>query len=299
MYNNCYNKAINSHILQKKRYLNILANKSNNVYSCEIDSFSKEGVSFQSRGLNQVLAFPCFCREHDDKVFKKIEKKGIDFTDWSSLHLLCYRTGLSELRKKEIIIKWYEFLERDKELTFLFDRDKVAELIRQQRLGIRDTNRIVSDLITDMNNKEETNFKHFYKTINHTQICISTCFNYETTLDQHYRLEITGKEYDYLSPIFIHLIPINKYQDTLVISYETQMEVKVKSYLKYLFEGSNQEALKQISDLLFLQTENWICSYDFFDKNIRSRKDYVEFLISQNVAILDEKKPLSFNIFEI
>ena len=91
----CNSKAINSHIVQKNRYLKNIATLESKVVVHETSFFNDPITIFRERGLNQVLSFPGFCKKHDDAIFKSIEKKEINFQNWRSLHLLCYRTELN------------------------------------------------------------------------------------------------------------------------------------------------------------------------------------------------------------
>jgi hypothetical protein len=282
----------------KKRYLKIIANSAHKVYINEPYLFSDSKISIKSESINDALAFPCFCAKHDDRIFKEIENRGIDFENWRHLHLLCYRVELSERRKKEINIRYIEMVLDDPNLKCNVNRSILKRMIRGNRLGIGDSYKTIRDINNDLKSNEQITLFHYGKKLKHTGLCIAGVFNLETTADQISRVEITGYPYDYLSPIFIHLIPISQTEDYVIISYEKHMETRVKTYLNAFFEDSENDLLKQVSDLMFLQVENWVCSFDFYDKYIANRKALIESLISKTVTIKDENKSLDFNIFQ-
>ncbi len=301
LYSNCNARAINSHIVQRNRYLKLIATDDNKVFVHETNFFKDPLTVFKQRGINQVLSFPGFCEKHDDTIFSSIEKRPIDFKNWRHIHLLCYRTELNERRKKEIVIKMHEFVLSDKKLRGKIDtlhRSSLIEHISGNREGIQDSRKTITDIVGDLNSNFPTCFEHFSLEMPRTGVCICGVFNLETTADQQYRIRLTGKPYDYLSPIFIHLVPINKETDSLTITYEKGKKERVKNYLKHIFGTSQQERLKQLSDLLFLQVENWICSKDFYIKNIKSRENYVVTMIERTMEVWDENAPMEFNVFE-
>lgn len=298
---NCFERAINSHILQKNRYLSLLANNKKKLYRFEVDLFS-ELIVFKERGTSQLLSFPGFCRKHDDLLFRKIEKKPINFFDRESIHLLCYRTQLDELRKKEIIIKQYEAISRDKRLwdkLDIVDKRRILDTIKGNRLGITDCKRTIQELDNDKITSQNSVFQHFTREIDILELFICGVFCLETTEEQDFHNKVLGKPYDYLSPIFIHLTPINSKKSMLVFSYETRNELRVKRYLNPIFNGTEREVAKQLSDLMFLQVENWVCTDNFYQKNIKPREEYISNLIISTRDVLNENASLSFNIFEI
>lgn len=295
MHPQCFNKAINSHIIQKKRYLEILSDSENKVYCTEPYMFAPDGVSIKKRSTNQVLAFPCFCANHDNKIFKKIESNGINFDDWRSLHLLNYRTALSEIRKKEISLKSFQMVLDNKRLYS--NKVVMDKFMYGTKLGINDTYVTINALFKDLQKGINSEYRHHYREISHTQICIVSIFNLETSQEHEFVTKVTGKVPEFLSSIFFYLIPISKEKDMVVLSYEATKEVRVKRYLKSFFEGDETEVQKQISDLMFLQVENWVCSQEFYNSNISGREDTIRALIASNIQVEDETKPLQFNIF--
>ena len=173
----------------------------------------------------------------------------------------------------------------------------LKQYIYGNSLGIKDSDKTVEKIVQDLNSNNPLHFDHCVRDIPHTGLCICGVFNLETTADQYYHQRISGEEYDYLYPIFIHLIPVSREKDVLAITYEKRKEDQVKIYLKSIFEDAKDAILKQLSDLLFLQVENWICSTDFYFKNIQPREEYIVKLIENTVKVWDEIAKMNFNIF--
>ena len=96
----CNEKSINSHILQKNGILSSIA-FDNHLWEHQINHFKEPHFYFKRTGINEIFSFKCFCENHDNQLFKKIESKNIDFTDYESLLLFTLRTIYNENLEKK------------------------------------------------------------------------------------------------------------------------------------------------------------------------------------------------------
>ncbi|MGZ5303629.1 MAG: hypothetical protein ACXWDO_05925, partial [Bacteroidia bacterium] len=104
----CDSFAINSHLLQKRGIINNISDNTNQVYELSYDLFKPNHVIFKRRSINDAFTFKGFCNLHDTKIFKSIEDGSNIFTDYESQILYAYRSTMMEIRKKELVVDFFE-----------------------------------------------------------------------------------------------------------------------------------------------------------------------------------------------
>ncbi len=96
---NCKNKPIKSHSIQKALLKRIAS--EGHVFSI----FYKDnaGYDFKRIGINNATTSPLFCKEHDDDIFKSVEKSN-NFEEFISqeFDILTYRNYAFFCDKKEL-----------------------------------------------------------------------------------------------------------------------------------------------------------------------------------------------------
>jgi len=136
-YPRCREKAKNSHILQKKGILSVFM-KDNHLWQINRKNFRKGLFEPQKVGINKIFSFKCFCNEHDNKLFSKIENVDIDFSDYQARLLFLVRNVYYELYKKELAISKFEAV---KDTTNNLKKKEIYKLlIEEEQKGIKDLN---------------------------------------------------------------------------------------------------------------------------------------------------------------
>ena len=126
---NCHEKANNSHLLQRNGILNRIAEGGHVTSLVEVPSSSMSmRFKFDKVGLNNVMAYPVFCNNHDTEIFRSIEENSLNIMQkWGNL-LLAYRATASERRKKEIRYKVLEIINE----TYLNDLDGAPDWLSKE-----------------------------------------------------------------------------------------------------------------------------------------------------------------------
>ncbi len=94
---NCKNKAIKSHVLQKRGVLADISPEKHLYVFQPQSPFQNPPISFVRRGINDAFTFFGFCNAHDHELFYPIEKNEVDWFSTKSQFLLGYRTLCREL----------------------------------------------------------------------------------------------------------------------------------------------------------------------------------------------------------
>lgn len=135
MYPCCNNLSINSHYLQQIGILDKVSSDHNYIMIKPMDIMRCNGstLSYDAKtiGIKQTLALPIFCDSHDSKLFRNIETKPIDFEDYNSSLLFCYRTLCGELRKLQMCLEEILALYECKTSKFDIDIEYDAKLMEQ------------------------------------------------------------------------------------------------------------------------------------------------------------------------
>jgi hypothetical protein len=144
----CNENSINTHILQKNGILSTLEN-DRHLMEMGINPFQDEIHFFNRIGINKAYSFKCFCNEHDTNLFKEIETKEIDFSNYRHLILFTLRTIYNEKFRKKVNIRMRELLII--EHSDLFDVIHLANENKQENLGLLDIEKTEELIWKDIN----------------------------------------------------------------------------------------------------------------------------------------------------
>ena len=287
----CNSPSINSHILQKNGILSSIS-KDSHLWEHQINQFKESKFYFKKTGIKDVFSFNCFCKLHDNLLFKKIENNDIDFTDYESLLLFTLRTIYNEKFRKEVSVRVYELIIQNgylkPEQVYIFNKH-----IEQEKLGLQDILNNEIDIWTDLKNKTES-YVFEFREINQIEMCLSAFFNYETTLEINlYRMKYE-KDMDRVSNIFINLFPY-KEKSILLMGYNKKDEIKVKAYFYTFFKESEKRVQRKITNLFLFACETWVISENFYINKIKGIEDIIAFATEYVIKTHNERLNLPLN----
>jgi hypothetical protein len=286
-YPGCEEKPINSHLLQKNGILSKIA-PDKHLWQLEINNYSETQFKFESRGINEIFSFDCFCSDHDTNLFKKIEGGKIDFGDYRSCLLFSLRTLFNEIFRKEVNVLHHLCL--ISRLPSKFDNDEFRAHIKSEELGIEDL-KLTEKLIWDDLNKGTESFVLQHRVFSRLELCISASYTYDTSAEMLKQPEVRPAD------LIINFFP---YQDSsiLIMGYKKHDEKKVKSYMNCFFKESERRVGRLLTNLLLFQCETWVCSDTLYKKKIRGIENYFFNAVKFSVKNYNERKNFDINIFE-
>lgn len=290
----CNKPAINSHILQKNGILNGIA-QNGHILISTTDFFEKELFYFKRKGINETFTYKGFCAEHDSSIFSPIENHEIDFEDYKSQLLFAYRTILNEKVKKEVILDWHKYQKESKVLNGIIDIKLIDASDEQEKLGIKDISYFQDKIEKDLNNNTES-FVFKFRYTKPVEICIASHFTFETTRERNIEIERNGKDFDFLTDIFISFFPIEG-ENVLLFGYLKEQESKCGSFVQTFLDCTEEELFKKISDLILCRCEVWACSENFYSNYIKHREEQINRIFQESAESMDEDRSLNFNIF--
>ena len=292
----CQNVAINSHLLQKRGILNRLtSNDCNCIYEIEYSPFLSDQFKFKCNGLSKSLTFKGFCSEHDFELFKPIEKENTILNSYLGNLLLAYRALLNEKRKKEIMIDWYKSLLNSSRTELVNSHPQLHDSIKHFELGVRDNQNLKEKIEEDLNEPSSRSFIFFERNLPYFEICTSAVFSYESIKETHYLTRNFPDE-----PLTTFLINIVPEKDYLYVSIGCHLngKEKIDEYKDYWATLSDEEGLKELSDILLLNIETWACSPKFYLEYLKAREREIFSIIRDSVNLNFRDTKINFNIFK-
>lgn len=105
-YPNCQCDAINSHLLQKNRWLKQIAEDGRVLQMGDEQEQSlldgdENGNVYAELSINKAMSLPIFCAQHDQKVFKDCEVKELDLSNKLHLLKLSYRAFCAAMAQEK------------------------------------------------------------------------------------------------------------------------------------------------------------------------------------------------------
>ncbi|MGY5353583.1 hypothetical protein [Wenyingzhuangia sp. IMCC45467] len=289
----CNEKSINSHILQKNGILSTLE-KDRHVMEMGIDPFKSEIHYFNKVGINKAYSFKCFCNPHDTNLFKNIETDKIDFTKYSNLILFTLRTIYNEKFRKLVNIRMREFLIM--EHSDLFNTVFLTGQNEQEKLGLSDIEKVENVIWNDINNKTQS-FVFLTREVSHIDLCLSSFYNYETSIELQNYIKQHGKDKEDVSDIFINVFPY-KGKTTVIMGYQKVHEKEVKSYVNTIMKENEKRFFRKLTNLLMFQCETWVTSEKFYKIRIKNCEEYFGMAAEYSNNNLNERQFFLINLFE-
>jgi hypothetical protein len=290
MFQNCQNKAIKSHVLQKNGILREISKNNHLIQPLPPDPFQydKKGLfDFKSVGINDVYTFLGFCKEHDNKIFEPIESQSeLKFDNINQQALFSYRGLCQEIRRKEISIEWLNDIIRVCPIPLIH---LMQSSINGYHHGIQNLTFYKLELEKAIQTNDFSSFYFVTTKIPKIDLCISVPLNIETP---NQVLEILYET------SFINIFP--KTDSSYIIGgYHKKHPCSwTKNFLTKIRVGKKDKILKELSDLITLRLEFWAMSPQLFKKIKQEDIEKYRSLFTENVHNHNSYLKTDLNLFK-
>ncbi len=297
----CKKVAISSHVLQKNGILSSIAKDRHLIEAKPASMWELENsypTKFSRIGINDAFTFPGFCTEHDNSVFKVIERSEINFMDYKVQLLFSYRGLCQEIRRKQIIKSFLnETVKRSGEFKTIFIGQNFEDYRNGLDAGVRNLNHFKSLLEDDL--KKGTKSFEFTTLIRPlSEVCTSAPLNIKepdetTDPNDFYSFEEYKKKNlrKRITTTFVNIFPNNLNSVWIIGEHKEYRSSFTKELLK--------ENWKQIlTDLIVLRMEYWCMSELFYENYIVPKYDEISTTFSSNSLNFDFDLSTSLNLFE-
>lgn len=244
-----------------------------------------------------------FCNPCDNLIFKKIEHKSHTGFDYEDCLLLAYKASAHEYRKNENWLNAYNNMDYCLACIDVYGTSFSSEILRRDFL-CKSSLKTVHELEKCIQEKMHSRFSfctfelneayelliigiyafhalHTYENNNQKITFSSSCDVFCSFLvDNNRSYLIIGAEHRHLSQI---------------IKNNFDRDITGKMSIFVADKELEERCLRYVSDVAILRVENWLCSIDFYKKNIEHRKD----ILQQSIYASLYKKhiPANLNIF--
>lgn len=301
MFNGCQNRAIKSHVLQKNGILREISENNHLIELSPSNPFEihEKGINdFKSVGINNVYTFHGFCHTHDTEIFKLVETfSNLDFENINQQALFCYRGLCQEIRRKEIGIEWIIDLRKYFPNDHLILIDSLAD-------GYFDGIKNLLFFKTELENCiKSNNYKPFhFETIKipRIELCISVPLNIgelEIPDDRDYEKWRKNRVIPFTTS-FINIFPKEKYSFIICGYHKKYQCTWTTDFIKRIINGTKQDILKELNDLVTLRLEFWAMSPSLFKKISKKQIDKYKDLFTENIYNFSPKLETELNLFD-
>ncbi|MCB9809092.1 hypothetical protein H6776_01710 [Candidatus Nomurabacteria bacterium] len=252
MYRDCNEPAINSHVLQKNGVLDQVA-ENDHVIMLQENLYSEnlgQAHEFKPVGLNNAYSFKGFCKNHDDQVFKEIEKDTeIVFTPYQQA-LFAYRSLCNELYRKELVYEMSGKLLRE----HMMDPFLIAHRDGSS-VGIEQMKKFKTILETSLIESDFSTLDLFFSETQHVEVCISTLLNIGDQKIGTFKLP---------AAVVLNIFPWGSKTIIMMCSLKGRSSRWI-SRKKSIFEtGKASKQIKAINEILTLRAEFWAMSNSLY-----------------------------------
>lgn len=197
----CNKRAIKSHLLQQHPILASICDDKNTVIQVldndlEPRSGNWDFYKMHNVGITNALQYRLFCGEHDNALYKDLEKRNSKPASKNDCLLLAFRSACAVRHQEQQRLHIYESQFKSTGLKSLFEDNS--------RAFIRRMDGVVSNLWEAISGKDDGYYVFRMISMPRIDIAASDCMNDEEDLEKH----ILEDGYnDPLNSLFINLIP--------------------------------------------------------------------------------------------
>lgn len=267
----CTHTAINSHLLQRKVYLESIAEDQHlmqfdglpNLVSLRRDF---TGIPISKIGINRSFSLPLFCNKHDTELFSLIERSDVDWFDRRSHALLSYRALCAEYRKKEQMHLIFSALYRRGRLI-PYVEEKAVELFKghaeQYKMGMNDLGFYKHELELELSGKS-TSFEWAARVLPSKGI-LAACSVFTPMPDGYKDMEKFTTELPW-PYAFVMVIPKSTETVIVVGKHNDLISKETEHFFQEWVNQPDDKINSLITELIACHSETWCMSPTYYKK---------------------------------
>ena len=303
MHQDCTEKSINSHLLQRNGILNLISNKNLLVEFSVNNPFEmqKNGkYSFKQKNISSAFSMPLFCDKHDSAIFQKIERGTIGFFNYETQLLFSYRAVCAEIRKKEIVVETEQRQLNSNLLNSLLNNNFLSELnahILMNKLGIKDLNFYKEEFERNIYHSNLELYK--FKTIKYSRldVCISSVFSPISEEKLQNEDELLFQETPWNS-VILNVIPQSDGLYVIIGYHKDLTSPWIEHFIESLMTEELSKQQYNISDLLASRVNTFTISLNAYNKIPAEKKEIFIKYWEENWDNLSQEQFFGINLFE-
>jgi len=293
-FNDCVGDTAKNHCVSQSFLRNICS--EGYVRELNVSPWVDGMLLYQKKGIGEATTFHGLCSTHDHILFGPIDRPEIEIT-YDNLILLAYRSLLREKLKKTIKMEAYGIFSTEFKNVRSDMVRQTALKSRQFRFNLLSVKWYEDALIGEIS-KPTGNFVFRQIDFPYFDVVGSELFTYEPDHITHLKRQ-TYSEHKTLLPfsdIFLNLIP-SRMDNKLKVTIGGH--IKDAGLIDHLhYQLASGDPLKSLSDILFLQVGDWVCSEDFYRQYLHSKVPTIVDLFKETANVGAIHRTTRFNVFE-
>lgn len=277
---NCNKKTVFSHFASQSRWLKKI-DEQGKFYCIERTNLfytDRFPLSLTEKGIKEIMGIHLFCQEHDSSIFKDIETGNVDYNDYRTQTLLCYRTVCACIRQCDVNIEIFKKIDLISQLN--------ADVAIKIENSIKTTYIDYKDLLWSECKNNSSNMEFELFRFEKIDVCISNICCYENDA------KVEGKNHQ---PYFIvNVFPINENETGVLIGYiKVEKSKMIQDYLNLWDKSLSFKETLTYHMISF--PENWVVSKTLYNSISKSKiYEFEKFITNRNEFI----KANNFSLFD-
>lgn len=269
---NCKNHAINSHMVQRNRFLRRIAEdgKVLQMSDSQMQSLMDEEKPYELHDLKDAMSLPVFCAQHDGKLFHKIEQVEPDMMDIKTLLLMSYRAECGVYEQENRRQLFYQ-------TNPLYNPFCVGWAFKEQKEHSKAVLKMFEDDINKIHRAIKEGNDDAYAFVVYDVpfkgICLSDVVFLESDL-----ISEKGKDVPCLSPLYIHALPQDNDITKVALGYRKDSK---NSFIQQIIENWEKgDYPNRILELMVI-ANNWCVSPSYL---VEKTDEMCEWILSKKIV---------------
>jgi hypothetical protein len=261
---------------------------------------TRGALKIDKTGINEALALPLFCKEHDNYVFEYIETCEEIVEDYMTALLFSYRSLCAEIRKKiynhffTLRLYNYEPLQEyldERAKDYLFRCSEIDETAILNDLDpIKDY--LEGEILKLYTGKEfGYGLNIHYQRYNRIDVCVSTLMSYFINNDQ--------STFDIPGCLFINILPFKDYTLKITCIHDLFSNNEVETEFDIWNNLNQDEFNKKVTMTILKNAETWAMSPTFYYRLPIEKKKMIIDEWNKTIDPRIESGKFEANLFDI
>lgn len=284
--NECPQKAIRAHSIQKSNILDLLCVDDHVIGISEThDKIMGPLFNFNRIGRHEASTFQGLCNKHDTDIFLPIEGSITNYESPEQLFLISYRAILRELHTKICVAKQINYvINKLKQMEAPNNQIKEAQILEKTFL---------SDSYDEYNNKIRYDFIHHYREYDYCLHKIIRVATEYPTIAASSVISVEPRKISDYARATISVLPISTHETIIVYSFLEKYSTQAKLFFENTLKNGS---LDEFSSFVINRCENLFFSQKLIDVLSISEKEQILNLFSP-IQHNTQKAKCNFSLF--
>ena len=257
----CTNRAINAHSVQNSKILNNLVRNGHVIgFKRTISYLDGPKLDYRLIGRNPATTFAGLCSQHDEQIFRPIEKSEINLSNSEHLFLFAYRAAYRELHATMASAIKLQCAYQERIRMGLDPKNTPTNA------GILATERFMISYKTHLyKSKLDIAFsKRYFNLLTHKILVFDDMDQSTIAVCSLFSVDQIIIGYDALR-IHLNVLPINPKKTIVIFSFLNENASHAQIFLNRILKSNGEYQRYELSKIILKSCENFVLSPSYFE----------------------------------